>query len=148
MEKSIDLVRLITEEFELKEVDVKTFSPLALAYIGDGIYELIIRTIILEQGNRASNQLHKIVTKYVNAAMQAKIADVIMESLTDVEVAVYKRGRNAKANTSAKNASINDYRKATGLEALVGYLYLNKEEKRVLCLLKEAFVQLHLDIVR
>ena len=148
MEESIGLVSLIRNEFEIKKVDIRTLSPVALAYIGDGIYELIIRTIIVEQGSRAANQLHKIVTKFVNATMQANLAEAIWDILTEEEQAVYKRGRNAKVNTSAKNALITDYRKATGLEALMGYLYLKEEKERMLFLVKEGLNKLNVDIIR
>ena len=148
MEEGIGLVSLIRDEFEIKKVDIRTLSPVALAYIGDGIYELIIRTIIVEQGSRAANQLHKIVTKFVNATTQANLAEAIWEILTEEEQAVYKRGRNAKVNTSAKNALITDYRKATGLEALMGYLYLKEEKERMLFLVKEGLHKLDANIIR
>lgn len=109
----------------LKEVDTQTYSPLVLAYIGDGIYELVIRTKIVNQGNIQVNKMHKKSSGLVKAATQAKIAKVLEPDLSEAEQAVFKRGRNAKSASSAKNASMIDYRTATGLEALFGYLYLN-----------------------
>jgi len=126
----------LKEYFKLDTQAAKTYSPLTLAYIGDAVYELIIRTIIVDQGNAPVNKLHKKSSSLVNAKAQAGIAIRIGEYLTDEELAVYKRGRNAKSNTVAKNASITDYRLATGFEALAGYLYLNDQMKRLVELIK------------
>ena len=123
--------------FGLKEVDMKAYSPLTLAYIGDAAYELVIRTMVVEKGNRQASQLHRLTTSYVKAQAQAAMIEALEPELTEEELAIYKRGRNAKSYTSAKNASILDYRKATGLEALIGYLYLSGREERVLFLIKE-----------
>lgn len=122
--------------FELDTQEAKAYSPLTLAYIGDAVYELIIRTIIVDQGNAPVNKLHKKSSSLVNAKAQAEIAIRIQKYLTDEEMAVYKRGRNAKSHTAAKNASITDYRMATGFEALTGYLYLNDQMKRLVELIK------------
>ncbi len=137
MEESLSLSNRIRELFALKEVDMKSYSPLTLAYIGDAAYELVIRTMVVEKGNRQANQLHKITTSYVKAQAQAAMIEALEMDLTEEELAVYKRGRNAKSYTSAKNASILDYRKATGLEALIGYLYLSGREERALFLIRE-----------
>lgn len=128
----------IEEAFSCKgrQADIRQFSPLTLAYIGDAVYEVIIRTVVVERGNKAANLLHRSTVKYVNAAAQAEVAMAVADMLTEEEAAVYRRGRNAKSNTSAKNASIEDYRKATGLEALVGYLYLSDRFDRILELVK------------
>ena len=132
MEESlIDLPEEIRARFELEKVDLRTYSPLGLAFIGDGIYDLIIRTLVMEKGNRPANELNRRKVKYVNAAAQAEISDVIQEFLTEEEGNVFRRGRNAKSYTSAKNQSVGDYRKATGLEALCGYLYLSGNTRRV-----------------
>ncbi|MCM1327328.1 MAG: ribonuclease III [Bacteroidales bacterium] len=131
------LLEQIKKCFKCKEQDVRTYSPLTLAYIGDGVYELVIRTVIVERANRSNNDLHKKTIKYVNAGTQAKIAEALSERFTEEEEAVYKRGRNAKSATTAKNASLGDYKKATGLEALLGYLYLTDRMPRVLELIKE-----------
>jgi len=124
MEEGLSLLGQLKKEFACKEVDIRAYSPLTLAYIGDAIYDLIIRTIVVERANRPANKLHKTVVRYVNAGAQAQMIMALEEELTEEEKAVYHRGRNAKSYTSAKNASIADYRKATGLEALFGYLYL------------------------
>ena len=138
MEESlgISLLGQIKQVFECKEQDVRAYSPLTLAYIGDAIYDSIIRRVVVERGNRAANDLHKRTTRYVKAEAQAKMIVALQEELTEEEEAVYKRGRNAKSYTSAKNASIGDYRKATGFEALMGFLYLTDQMDRMLYLVK------------
>ncbi len=132
MEKSVSLLEQIKQSFEIKEVDIRTYSPLTLAYIGDGIFDLVIRTVVVERGNEPANRLHHKTVKYVNAKTQAEMIEALLPELTQEEEAVYKRGRNAKSYTSAKNASIAEYRKATGLEALMGYLYLQNRTERIL----------------
>ena len=124
------------EIFQMEEVDVSTYSPLTLAYIGDGIYDLIIRSIVVNRGNKQVNKLHKETSSLVQASAQSLMMRTMQEHLTEEETAVYKRGRNAKSISPAKNQSITDYRRATGFEALLGYLYLKKEWKRVLDLVK------------
>ena len=146
MEESISLLKKIKDTFECKEQDINSYSPLTLAYIGDDVYDLIVRTVVVERGNRAANALHKTTSNLVKAQTQAQLVEAIMELLSDQEKSVYRRGRNAKSYTSAKNASIGDYRKATGLEALLGYLYLTDRMDRVLELMKEGFALLQLEI--
>jgi len=124
------------ELFQLKEVDIKEYSPLTLAYIGDGIYDLIIRTLVINKGNKQVQKLHLETSALVNAGTQSKMMRVLQEQLTEEEHAVYKRGRNAKSVSPAKNQSVTDYRRATGFEALLGYLYLKKEWQRILDLVK------------
>lgn len=135
-ESSLELLEQIKETFACGKVDVRTYSPLTLAYIGDAVYDLIIRSIVVQRANRAANELHKRTVRYVNAGVQAAMIDGLQEILTEEEKGVYKRGRNAKSHTSAKNASIQDYRKATGFEALMGYLYLTGQTKRMLQLVQ------------
>lgn len=132
MEKSIDLKEKFVEEFDIEQQDIRTYSPLTLAYIGDAIFELVIRTVLVERKNTQPEKLHKAATKIVKAETQALMIEVLKEELTEKELAVYKRGRNAKAVTRAKNASMSEYRRATGFEALMGYLYLNGEMERML----------------
>lgn len=146
MEESLSLLKQLKKEFECGEVDIRTYSPLTLAYIGDGMYDLIIRTVVVERGNRAAANLHKKSIKFVNAATQAAMIEVIKEELSEEEQSVYRRGRNAKSYTTAKNASIGDYRKATGFEALLGYLYLQDRMDRVIELVKLALDRLKLEI--
>ncbi|MBO4976352.1 MAG: ribonuclease III [Lachnospiraceae bacterium] len=151
MEESVSAVQnslldSIKETFACKETDVRAYSPLTLAYIGDVVYDLIIRTVVVERGNRAANELHKRTIQYVKAQTQAQMIEALLPLLSEEEEAVYKRGRNAKSYTSAKNASIGDYRKATGFEALLGYLYLLNRMDRVLELCKQGIEAVHLTI--
>lgn len=138
MEKSIgfELDSYMREVFEMEEVDVQTYSPLALAYIGDCVYDLIIKNIMVSKGNKQVNKLHKDTSAFVQASTQSLMMRTMQEHLTEEEHAVYKRGRNAKSVSPAKNQSITDYRRATGFEALLGYLYLKKEWKRMIDLVK------------
>ena len=137
MNENKDFLSGIKEAFDLKEVDVRTFSPLTLAYIGDGVYDLIIRSVVVERANASANKLHQKATKYVKASAQAAMILALQEELSEDEVAVFKRGRNAKSYTVAKNASMTDYRNATGFEALVGYLYLTGQNDHILELVKK-----------
>jgi ribonuclease-3 family protein len=126
----------IKSALDLPNTDIKTYSPLVLAYIGDSIYDLIVKTSIVERGNAPVNKLHKRVVKLVQAAAQAELYHKIQPELTDEEMAVFKRGRNAKSFTSAKNAGIVEYRTATGVEALFGYLYMTNQMNRIMELMK------------
>ena len=146
MEESITILEAIKQEFDCKETDIRTYSPLTLAYIGDAVYDLVVRTIVVERGNKSVNTLHKGTVRYVNARVQAKMIDALESELTEEETAVYHRGRNAKSYTAAKNASIIEYRKATGLEALYGYLYLNGQQERLLYLIHEAIARIGMKI--
>lgn len=146
MEESISLLQLIQQRFEVKEVDIRTYSPLTLAYIGDGVFDLIIRTVVVGRANEAANKLHHKTISYVKAQTQSAMAEALQEDLTEEEMSVYKRGRNAKSYTSAKNAAITDYRKATGLEALVGYLYLQDRQERIIELIQIGLHKLNMSI--
>ncbi|MBQ1802515.1 Mini-ribonuclease 3 [Lachnobacterium bovis] len=126
----------IRDYFDVKDVDIRTYSPLTLAYIGDGIYDLVIRSIIVGRGNTKASKLHMRTSQIVKANAQAQVIEAIEDLLTEEEEEIYKRGRNAKSPTMAKNASMKDYRKATGFEALVGYLYLQDRFERILELTK------------
>ncbi|MDD3185240.1 MAG: ribonuclease III domain-containing protein [Anaerostipes sp.] len=137
MEKS--LVEQISESLDLKSMDPRTYSPLGLAYIGDGIYEIVIRTLVISKGNMSVNKYHHASSEYVKAAAQAQLYKEIEDILTEEEMAVYKRGRNAKSVTMAKNATMADYRMATGVEALMGFLYLSGNEQRIIELVKKGF---------
>lgn len=136
----------IMEAFPGKKQDIRGYSPLTLAYIGDAVYDLIIRTVVVERANRPANDLHHIAVKYVNAGAQARIAAALAERLTEEEQAVYQRGKNARPHTMAKNASPGDYRKATGFEALLGWLYLQGSLDRMLELIKEGIAAVGLEI--
>ncbi|MGN0415002.1 MAG: Mini-ribonuclease 3 [Agathobacter sp.] len=136
MEKGID--SYIREKFQVPDVDIKTYSPLALAYIGDGVFDLVIRSVVVGKGNTRANQLHQRTSQIVKAHTQAEIIEFLQDQLTQEEADVYRRGRNAKSPTMAKNATMADYRKATGLEALVGYLYLTDRFERLVELIRIA----------
>lgn len=135
MEKGI--ATSIREQFDVKEVDIRTYSPLTLAYIGDGIYDLVIRTIVVGKGNTRANELHRKTSRVVKAHTQAEMAEKLQDLLTEEEEDIYRRGRNAKSVTMAKNATMSDYRKATGFEALMGYLYLTDRFERILFLVQK-----------
>lgn len=145
MEESIDLAALIRDGFDVKEVDIRTYSPLTLAFIGDGIYDLIIRTILVEKGNEPTNRLQHKTASCVRAGTQSAMIEVLMPYLTQEELAIYRRGKNAKPRTTAKNATLEDYHRATGFEALMGYLYLLGRTGRILELLKAGLPQLKTD---
>ena len=116
----------------MDNVNLATVSPLVLAYLGDTVYESYIREYLITQNvNKKVNDLHKTAIKYVKAKAQATIIHELEEQLTEEEHRVYKRGRNQKSHTSAKNADIIDYKHATGFEALIGYLYLDKNYERL-----------------
>ena len=126
----------LKELFRLEDQDLRSYSPLTLAYIGDGVYELIIRTILVKKGNCPVNRLHKKASSLVKAGAQSAIMEVIEEKLTPEELSVYRRGRNAHSPTMAKHATMADYRRATGFEALMGYLYLKEDYTRMLTLVR------------
>lgn len=128
----------IRAQFNLGEQEINSYSPLVLAYLGDCVYELIVRTILVERRNCPVQKLHREATWFVKAATQAAMIEVILPKLTEEEEAIFKRGRNAKSHTVPKNADVGDYRKATGFEALVGYWYLTKQNERLLELVSEA----------
>ncbi len=134
IQKGID--SYLKEQFEIADVDVRTYSPLTLAYIGDGIYDLIIRSLVVAKGNTRAGELHKRTSQIVKAKTQAEMIEVLLPMLTEEEADIYRRGRNAKSPTMAKNATMSDYRKATGFEALMGYLYLKDEFPRIVELVK------------
>lgn len=138
MEKSIgfELDSYMREVLQMEEVDIQTYSPLALAYIGDCVYDLIIKNLMLSKGNRQVQKIHQDTSQLVQASAQSLMMRTMQEHLTEEEHAIYKRGRNAKSVSPAKNQSITDYRRATGFEALLGYLYLKKEWKRMVDLVK------------
>lgn len=132
MEKSIiSLEDSLGSVFGLSSKDWKLYSPLTLAYLGDAVYEMVIRTICVKRTNMQTQKLHRKVTGYVSAKAQAKMMGALIGELTEEEESIYRRGRNSKPYTKAKNASMEEYLKATGFEALVGYLYLQKEYERM-----------------
>ncbi len=142
MEESLDYFQYFKENFRVKHGNPETYSPLALAYIGDSVFDIMVRTIEVSKVNKQVNKYHKDVSKIVCATAQAKMILAIYEELTEEERAIYKRGRNANSYTKAKNASRTDYRNATGFEALLGYLYMKEDFKRLTDVVKMALESL------
>lgn len=138
MEKGVgfDWKSYMREELGMQEVNIDSYSPLTLAYIGDCVYDLIIKTLVISEGNKQVKKLHQETSKIVQASAQSEMMRVIQEVLTEEEHAVYRRGRNAKSVSPAKNQSLTDYRRATGFEALMGWLYLQDDWKRMIDLIK------------
>ena len=106
-------------------------SPLVLAYVGDCVFDLIVKTMVVGRGNRPVHRLHEETSRYVQASAQSYMMRFMQEHLNEEEHAVYRRGRNARSVSPAKNQSITDYRRATGFEALIGHLYLSEEYERL-----------------
>ncbi|MGI6070252.1 MAG: Mini-ribonuclease 3 [Blautia sp.] len=129
MEESLNYLK---EKLHLEDQDIRTYSPLTLAYIGDGAYEIIIRTYLVKKGNCPVNQLHKRASRLVKASAQSAMVEVLEPHFTEEELHIYKRGRNAHSPTMAKNATMADYRRATGFEAVMGYLYLKEDWSRMI----------------
>lgn len=131
-----EILDYLLKPFNIERKEATEFSPLVLAYIGDAVYELIIRSILVSMGNRPVNKLNKDATSLVKASAQSEIIKLISDSLSDKEYIVFKRGRNSSPHTMAKNASMTDYKYATGFEALIGFLYLDNRCDRALELVK------------
>lgn len=138
MEKSVrSNFSEIIDSFGLTKADIRTYSPLALAFLGDTVFEQIIRTIIVSKGNVSPKKLHQSTISYVNAKAQAQIMDNIIDELTEEEREIYRRGKNSSPGHKAKSAALSEYLKATGFEAVVGYLYLTDNYTRALELIKK-----------
>ena len=133
MEKSIEFgfEHYIQKIPGMSEIVAKECSPLVLAYIGDCVFDLIIKTMVAGRGNRPVHKLHEETSRYVQASAQSFMMRSMQEHLTEEEHAIYRRGRNSRTVSPAKNQSITDYRRATGFEALIGYLYLRREYERL-----------------
>ena len=134
-------------KFDIESKDIRTYSPLTLAYIGDAIFDVIIRSILVNKGNTAVNKLHQRASSIVKAPTQAKMAAALMEDFTEEEADWYRRGRNSKPHTKAKNATTMDYLEATGFEAVIGYLYLTDNMNRICELISLGINRLNLDIL-
>lgn len=141
VEDNKDFLGIIRQVLDVKHVDVMSYSPLTLAYIGDDAYDLVIRTYLLGKGNMPVNKLNRMANELVKAKAQSDMMDVIEPMLDEEEHAVYKRGRNAKSYTKAKNATVADYRRATGFEALMGYLYLQGRLVRMVELIRAGIIE-------
>ena len=139
----MELFEIIKNSLQLQDIDILDYSPLTLAYIGDSVYEVVVRTVIVDEANRSVDKIHKAASNLVRAGAQAKIAKTLMDEFTTEEISVYKRGRNAKVNTKAKNASMGEYKAATGFEALIGYLYLTNQTERMLEIIKKGLIILN-----
>ena len=137
-----DIFEIIKQNMDLSDIDTVNYSPLTFAFIGDAVYEVVIRTMIVDEANRSANDLHKESSNYVKASTQAKLSEILMDDFDEDELAVFKRGRNAKINTKAKNASLSEYKKATGFEAVIGYLYLEGKTERMIELIKKGLEEL------
>lgn len=112
------------------KIDTRMLSPVQLAYIGDAVYELLVRTYIIANKELTINKMHKLSVGFVKAEKQAKYLKLIESTLNDKEKDIVRRGRNSKS-TPPKNTNFMDYKYATGFEALIGYLYLKKEKERI-----------------
>ena len=132
----MEINAFIREQFGIPSKDIRTYSPLTLAYIGDAVFDLIIRSLVVDKCNTQANKLHQKTSAIVKAGTQATMILALEPLLTPEELEIYHRGRNAKSPTVAKNASVADYRKATGFEAVMGYLYLTDQFDRALELTK------------
>lgn len=115
----------------LDKIDLQTVSMQTLAFIGDAVYNVYIRCYLASNSNEKTGKLHNSSIKFVSAKAQSKIIDMLMDKLNDQEISVYKRGRNTNINSVSKNADIVEYKKATGFEALIGFLYVNKNKERL-----------------
>ena len=131
MEKSI------REVFGLRAVNPARIPTLSLAYVGDAVFDVVIRTLLLEQEGGKNGALHHRAVSYVSAVAQAAMAERLLPLLTEEEAAVFRRGKNAKPEHGVKNASSREYHLATGLEALMGYLYVTEQQDRLLELIKK-----------
>ena len=145
---AVDLNKYLNERFKIESKDIRTYSPLTLAYIGDAVFEIIIRSILVNKGNTSVNKLHKRASDIVKAGTQAKLAELLKDSFTEEESDVFKRGRNSKPHTKAKNASVMEYLEATGFEALIGYLYLTDNMDRACDLVALGIEKAELDILK
>ncbi len=135
------------EQFGIEGQDIRTYSPLTLAYIGDAIFDVIIRSILVNKGNTAVNKLHQRASSIVKAGTQAALVKVLEDEFTEEEADYYRRGRNSKPHTKAKNASTMEYLDATGFEAVMGFLYLTGNMDRACELVKKGIEKLELDIL-
>lgn len=118
--------------------DVRMLNPLALAYIGDGVHEIMVRTYVISKHKGTINKLNQKVVKMIKATAQAQVVRAIQEDLSEEELAIVKRGRNQKSATVPKNTSVGEYRQATGFEALLGWLFMTDQEERLVEIIAKA----------
>ena len=136
MGENVDFIEELYKTFDLKKQDANLVSALGLAYIGDCIFDLVVKSQVIHAGNRPVNDMHKMTSHIVNAQAQSEMMRKLQDVLTDEERRIYKRGRNSRSVSPAKNQSVTDYRRATGFEALMGYLFLEGQYERMLLLMK------------
>lgn len=136
------MIENIFFEKEKSKSEILNFSPLSLAFLGDGVWTLLIREYLCIYSTYKNTNLHRITTKFVKATYQAKLLDALFDSLSEEEQDVARRARNTKSATVAKNASLAEYKKATSFEAILGYLYLTKRFSRI----KEIFEKIKSEI--
>ncbi|MBR5250497.1 MAG: Mini-ribonuclease 3 [Clostridia bacterium] len=117
--------------FILDKCVAKAYNPIVLAYVGDAVHSLYVRHSLVLKSDAKAGDLHKKASKIVSAVSQSKLADLIYPILTEEEADIFRRARNSHTHSSAKNADIIDYKKASGLEAVFGYLYLTGQEDRL-----------------
>ncbi|MBO4913504.1 MAG: ribonuclease III [Butyrivibrio sp.] len=141
------LNKYLNDKFGIEGKDIRTYSPLTLAYIGDAIFDVVIRSILVNKGNTAVNKLHKRASDIVKAGTQSAFIKALMDDLTEEEADIYRRGRNSKPHTKAKNATTMDYLDATGFEAVIGYLYLTDNMDRACELISLGIERLSLDVL-
>ena len=122
---------LTTESLNNEKVDNRLYSPQALAFLGDAVYEILVRERIVHRANMPVNKLHLQAVEQVRASYQSKAYAVVEPVLTEEELAALRRGRNISSIKPPKNGTMQDYRRATGLECLFGYLYLKGEIQRI-----------------
>ena len=145
MEQSLSaFAQAFRESYHVEKTDVRAIPALTLAYIGDAVYELVVRAYLVRRYNRSANQLHQKASHIVNAGTQSALIGVIEPYLNEEEKGFYRRGRNAHSYTKAKHASMSDYRRATGFEALIGYLFLEEHYDRIVTLIRDGLETLEL----
>jgi len=133
-----NFLEFMQKEISLTHKDIDQYSPLVLAYIGDAVFEVFVRTMLVCEGNSSVHKLHKRSIAFVKAKAQSDAIHKIAEFLTPEEQNIVRRGRNAKSGTIPKNADVTEYKYATGFEALVGYLFLRKEQERLMEIIKKS----------
>lgn len=134
---------MLNASLPLTPQTARGYSPLALAFVGDSIYEAFIRTKLLLAANQSAAKLHRAAVSFVRAGAQSFVMQTLLPLLSEEETEIYKRGRNAHSHTVPKNADVTEYRAATGFEALVGYLYLSGQTERLTWVMEQAYDVIH-----
>ena len=134
---------MLNASLPLTPQTARGYSPLALAFVGDSIYEAFFRANLLLAANQSAAKLHRTAVSFVRAGAQALAMQALLPLLTEEEADIYKRGRNAHSHTVPKNADVTEYRAATGFEALVGYLYLSGQTDRLTHVMEQAYDVIH-----